>query len=170
MTTPDPVSAFSAELDDLRARAEQIQQQLQEASATVSSPDGAVTVKVGPSGALLDLSFGSRAYQRPPNALSALVMQLIGSAQQQVSSQVSSSFAELVGEDSAAMEILREFVPESEEDTGEDPDPDPGAAMGAPEDPEEPAPAPPQAQEQPPARRPRPRVTDEDDDDFSDPW
>jgi len=166
LTTPDPVSDFAAELDELRARAEQVQEQLQEASATVSAPDGAVTVKVGPSGVLLDLSFGNRAYQRPPDALAGLVMQLIGQARQQVSGQLSNAFAELVGEDSAAMEILREFVPESEEDSTVDDDPDPGANMGAPEEPEE-APAPPPAA---PARRPRVRPADDDDDDFTDPW
>lgn len=164
MTTSDPVSGFTAELAQLRERAEQVQQHIQDASATVRSPDGAATVTVGPSGALLDLSFGNRAYQRPPAALAALVLQLIGTAQQRVGGQVAAAFQGLVGENSSAMELLREFLPESTEETDD---------QNEPEEPPQPSPppspaAPPQAQ-QPPRTRPRPKQ-DDDEDDFTDPW
>lgn len=166
----DSIAGLTAELEQLKATAEQVRESIRSAAATVRAPDGAVTVTVGPSGVLQDLAFGSRAYQRPPEALASLVMQLIGTAQKQVGAQVAGAFSGLVGEDSQAMQILDEFLPH---------DPDDDAAAGQASEaeefaqPEEPAPQPPPPPppQQPPrpTRRPAARPSDEDDD-FSDPW
>ncbi|WP_246128056.1 YbaB/EbfC family nucleoid-associated protein, partial [Amycolatopsis rhizosphaerae] len=107
----DPIAEFAAELEQIRAKAEEVQELVRTASATVRSPDGAVTVTVGATGALTNIAFGPRAYQRPPEALSALVLQTMGAAQKQVATQVSGAFGGLVGENSAAMEVLEEFLP-----------------------------------------------------------
>ena len=93
MPDGDPLAAFGAELGDIRAKAAAAQEKLRSAVASVQSPDGAVSVTVGPSGVLQDLRFGPRAYERPPQALSGLVLQLIGRAQQKVSAQVADAFS-----------------------------------------------------------------------------
>jgi DNA-binding protein YbaB len=163
----DSIAGLTAELEQLKATAEQVQESIRSAAATVAAPDGAVTVTVGPSGVLQDLTFGNRAYQRPPEALASLVMQLIGTAQKQVGAQVAGAFSGLVGEDSQAMQILDEFLPRDPEEAAD------GQATEANEfaQPEEPAPPPPQQQEPPrPTRRPVARPSDNEDDDFSDPW
>ncbi|EOD64983.1 YbaB/EbfC family nucleoid-associated protein, partial [Amycolatopsis vancoresmycina] len=119
----DPLAAFTVELEEIQAKAAAAQEKLRSAVATVQSPDGAVTVTVGPSGVLQDLRFGPRAYERPPQALSAQVLQLIGRAQQKVSAEVADAFSGMVGENSAARELLDEFLPAPEPDEGTPPQP-----------------------------------------------
>jgi len=172
----DPLAAFTAELDELQAKAAAAQERLRSAVATVQAPDGAVSVTVGPSGVLQDLRFGPRAYERPPQALSSLVMQLVGRAQQKVSAEVADAFSGMVGENSAARELLDEFLPEPVPD--EVPPPGQGARF-LPEqefdDPPRRPPAPPHQPPNPqqphrgqPRRRPRPEP--EDDNGESNPW
>ncbi|HVV13644.1 YbaB/EbfC family nucleoid-associated protein [Amycolatopsis sp.] len=159
----DPLAAFEAELAELRAKAERMQESLREATATVRSKDGAATITVGPGGSVTNLEFGPRAYQRPPAALAALVLELMASAQKQVGAQVAEAFGGLVGENSAAMEVLQEFLPEDDDE----PDDDDGV-LDVAEDPA-PPPPPPLSPPQPQPRR-RARPPSEDDEDFTDPW
>lgn len=172
----DPLAAFSAELEEMQAKAAAAQERLQSAVATVQAPDGSVSVTVGPSGVLQDLRLGPRAYERPPQALSGLVMQLIGRAQQKVSAQVADAFSGMVGESSAARELLEEFLPAPEPDEGTRPDksdvflPEQEAEDRPPAPPHRP---PPPQQSQPPQHgqpRRRPRPAREDDDGESNPW
>jgi DNA-binding protein YbaB len=172
----DPLAAFTAELDELQAKATAAQERLRSAVATVQAPDGAVSVTVGPSGILQDLRFGPRAYERPPQALSSLVMQLVGRAQQKVSAEVADAFSGMVGENSAARELLEEFLPEPEPDEGTHPDS--GARFVPEQEADDPPPRPPSIpQQQPspqqpqrgqPRRRPRPQP--EEDHGESNPW
>ncbi|MEA5359159.1 YbaB/EbfC family nucleoid-associated protein [Amycolatopsis sp., V23-08] len=174
----DPLAAFNAELEGIKAQAAAAQERLRAATATVQSPDGAVTVTVGPSGVLQELRFGPRAYDRPPQALSGTVMQLIGRAQQKVSAEVADAFSGMVGESSAARELLDEFLPAPPEpDEGTPPGPG-GKFMPEADDrppvppppPHRPPPhQPPPPQQGPPPRR-RPRLAPEEDDGESNPW
>jgi DNA-binding protein YbaB len=171
----DPLAAFTAELEEIQAKAAAAQEKLRSAVATVQAPDGAVSVTVGPSGVLQDLRFGPRAYERPPQALSGLVMQLIGRAQQKVSAEVADAFGGMVGESSAARELLDEFLPAPEPDPGTQPGksdvflPEQEAEDRPPAPPHRPPPSPqPPQQHGQPRRRPRP-APDEDDDE-SNPW
>ncbi|MFJ7212560.1 YbaB/EbfC family nucleoid-associated protein [Amycolatopsis sp. NPDC098790] len=177
MPPGDPLAAFTVELEEIRAKAATAQEALRSATASVQSPDGAVSVTVGPSGVLQELRFGPRAYERPPQALSGLVMQLIGRAQQKVSAQVASAFDGMVGESSAARELLDEFLPAPEPDAGPPADksdvfmPEQEAEDRPPRPPappHRPPAGPPQPQRDQPRRRPRP-APDEDDGD-SNPW
>jgi len=170
----DPLAAFTAELEGIQAKAAAAQERLRSATATVQSPDGAVSVTIGPSGVLQDLRFGPRAYERPPQALSSTVMQLIGRAQQKVSAEVADAFSGMVGESSAARELLDEFLPAPEPDEGTPPG---NADKFTPEQedrppvppPHRPPPNPPQPPQQGPPRR-RPRPAPEEDDGESNPW
>lgn len=163
----DPLAAFTVELEEIQAKAAAAQEKLRTAVATAQSPDGAVSVTVGPSGALQDLRFGPRAYERPPQALSGLVMQLIGRAQQKVSAEVADAFGGMVGENSPARQVLDEFLPAPEpgEETppaaGDPFTPPPAAAKEQPPPPQQP----PRGQ---PRRRPRPEP--EEDPGESNPW
>jgi len=158
----DPLAAFGAELGDIRAKAAAAQEKLRSAVASVQSPDGAVSVTVGPSGVLQDLRFGPRAYERSPQALSGVVLQLIGRAQQKVSAQVADAFSGMVGENSAARELLGEFLPEPAPEP--DPEPEPEPDRSTPQAAAEERPPPQRGQ---PRRRPRPP---EEDDGESNPW
>ncbi|TNC29071.1 YbaB/EbfC family nucleoid-associated protein [Amycolatopsis alkalitolerans] len=151
----DPLAAFDARLQQIKARAEEAQERLRTASATVRAPDGAVSVTVNASGVLQGITFTPAAYRRPPEALSELVMGLVATARKQVSAEVSGAFGDLVGEGSPAMEVLREFLPVSAEDEDEEGTPPP-------------PPAPPRQQQRPPGRPSRPAEDDEDED--NNPW
>lgn len=184
--TGDDIAGFDAEIAQLKARAESAQEQIQSASATVASPDGAVTVTVSASGALTDVRFGPRAYERPPQQLAALVMQMCGKAQQQVSAKVMTAFGGLVGENSAAMDMLTQFLP-ADPDAEEEPEqngpvdewhqppplpPRPPLPPQPPRGQQPPPPQPPFRRNEPRGPRPptgRPRH-DEADDDFTNPW
>ncbi|MEU8636947.1 YbaB/EbfC family nucleoid-associated protein [Amycolatopsis sp. NPDC048633] len=166
----DPLAAFTADLEEIRAKAAAAQEKLRSAVGTAQSPDGAVSVTVGPSGVLQDLRFGHRAYERPPQALSGLVMQLVGRAQQKVSAQVADAFGGMVGESSAARELLDEFLPAPEPDVGTPADksdvflPE-QEAEDRPRPPHRPPPPP---QQGPPRRRPRPAPAEDEGE--SNPW
>ncbi|WP_235190718.1 YbaB/EbfC family nucleoid-associated protein [Amycolatopsis rifamycinica] len=168
----DPLAAFTVELEEIRAKAAAAQERLRSATASVQSPDGAVSVTLGPSGVLQDLRFGPRAYERPPQALAGLVMQLVGRAQQKVSAEVADAFSGMVGENSAARELLDEFLPEPPEDDAAPAGksevfmPEQEAEDRPPRPPSPPQNRPPQPGQ--PRRRPRP-APDEDDGE-SNPW
>lgn len=169
----DPLAAFTVELEEIKAKAAAAQERLQSATASAQSPDGAVSVTVGPSGVLQDLRFGPRAYERPPHALAGMVMQLVGRAQQKVSAQVADAFGGMVGESSAARELLDEFLPQPEPETPPPPGksdvfmPEQEAEDRPPAPPHRPPPGPP-PQQGPPRRRPRPAP--EEDEGESNPW
>lgn len=79
---------YRGRMEDLRGRAERAQAQLAGLTATASSRDGAVTVTVNGSGALLDLRFGVRAEEMPRARLAELVLSLSREAAADASRQV----------------------------------------------------------------------------------
>lgn len=179
-STEDPFASLDARIEEMQAKAAAAQEQLANAVATVQAPDGSVSVTLGASGVLKDLKFGARAYERPPQALAGLVMQLVGRAQQKVSAEMADAFDGLVGENSAARELLDDFLPPLEDD--EEAPTDDGDTLAPEQEAEDRTPPPPpqQPQRQPqrdprqplrgqPRRRPRPEP-DEDDYDEIQPW
>jgi len=173
VTDSDPVAGFTAQMDALQTKAEEVQELLRTTTAKASAPDGAASVTVGPGGALVDLTFGERAYRRRPEALASLVLALVGQAQKQVSAQVAGAFGGLVGEDSPAMAVVNEFLPadpepddQADEDEVEDEPPRPPQPPQPPRPPAPPAPPRPSAS----GPRGRPPGAEAEDDDFEDPW
>ncbi|MBW0104786.1 YbaB/EbfC family nucleoid-associated protein [Pseudonocardia sp. KRD291] len=79
---------YRGRMEELRGRAERAQAQLEGLTATAASRDGAVTVTVNGSGALLELRFGSRAEDVPRNRLAELVLSLSREAAADASRQV----------------------------------------------------------------------------------
>jgi DNA-binding protein YbaB len=99
--------------EGIEARAEQLRAGLEAASASASSPDGAVTVTLSPTGALLDISFSAKAAGHKPEALGPLVMSAVRAAQRQVSAKLTESLEGTFG-DPSTMDFFRRFVPEPE--------------------------------------------------------
>lgn len=170
----DPLASYTAEVEDIKAKAEEMTERLRTAAGTARTPDGAVSVTVGAAGVLQEITFGAKAYHRPPEALSATVMQLIATAQKQVSAEVYGAFGGLVGgEGSEAISILQEFLPQPDDEEDE---PAPPAAAPPPPPPHQqhppPPAAPPRPQENPPSPSPRrpPRSAPVEDDLDNNPW
>ncbi|GLZ32830.1 hypothetical protein Lesp02_50180 [Lentzea sp. NBRC 105346] len=95
----------------LLERAEEAKAKIAELTGTATSQDGAVTVTVSAGGALLNLSFGSKADGMPKERLAALVMTTAKRAQAQAVGQIATIMAPVVGENSDAMRFVQEQIP-----------------------------------------------------------
>ncbi|TQM82675.1 YbaB/EbfC DNA-binding family protein [Saccharothrix saharensis] len=166
---------FEAKLADLQRKSADLQENFQNSQATASSPDGAVTITVGPNGGLLNIQLGHRATELGSARLTAVIMQTAKVAQKQAAQQVMAAF-EPLGEGTEAMRMVSDAIPDDEvEDDGSD-YAEPEYAEPEPE-PTRPAPAPVQpgwqaqaAQPQPPSRPARPSRPADDEDDDNQPW
>ncbi|MEU4767553.1 YbaB/EbfC family nucleoid-associated protein [Actinosynnema sp. NPDC023794] len=94
MTTANssPPIGSTAWLEDLRHRSAQLQEDIDNSAVTLSSRDEAVTVTVGPNGALHNLSLGHRAAGITPTQLTTLIMSTVRDAQRRVAARVSEAF------------------------------------------------------------------------------
>lgn len=114
-----------AQAADLENKATRLRSELAAASGTATSPDGAVTVTLSPTGALQDITFSAKAAAHKPEALGPLVMKTVRAAQREVSNRVTASLAEQFG-DPQTMDFITQFMPK--------PEPEPGRDRGADED------------------------------------
>lgn len=168
---------FEAKLADLQRKSADLQENFENSQATVSSPDGAVTITVGPNGGLLNLQLGHRATELGSARLTALIMQTARIAQKQAAQQVMAAF-EPLGEGTEALRMVSDAIPDDE--TGDDDRDYAEPEYAAPEAEREPvhaaAPPPPpavpawQAQQQAPSRPARPTRPVDDEDDDNQPW
>lgn len=102
--------------DALESKATRLRTELAAASATATSPDGAVTVTLSPTGALQNISFSAKATAHRPEALGPLVMKTVLAAQREVATRVTASLAEQFG-DQDTMDFITRFMPEPEPET-----------------------------------------------------
>ncbi|MBP2476125.1 DNA-binding protein YbaB [Crossiella equi] len=121
MTGPiiDPhawLAAQEARIVALQARAEQAKQELSDAHTTVSSRGGAVTVTVNPGGALTALRLTAKADQLGHQALAAEIMTTIRQAQGRAGQRTAEIMAAVIGDDSEAMDFIKEQLPEQVEE------------------------------------------------------
>lgn len=121
MDPSELVASYQQEAAAVAERAEAAKAQVRMVQASVTSPDGAVTVTVNATGALQNVSFGARAEQVSRGQLASLVMQTARRAQAQAAQQVTAALAPVIGENSAAMDYLRRQLPDVEESTGDEP-------------------------------------------------
>lgn len=165
---------FEAKLADLQRKSADLQENFENSQATASSPDGAVTITVGPNGGLLNIQLGHRATELGSARLTALIMQTAKVAQKQAAQQVMAAF-EPLGEGTEAMRMVSDAIPDDEVEDGDEPgyaEPEPEyvppapAATHAPS----PSPSPYSGQTQPPSRPARPSRPGDDEDDDNQPW
>ncbi|MEV1115402.1 YbaB/EbfC family nucleoid-associated protein [Actinosynnema sp. NPDC049800] len=166
---------FEAKLADLQRKSADLQENFENSQATASSPDGAVTITVGPNGGLLNIQLGHRATELGSARLTAVIMQTAKVAQKQAAQQVMAAF-EPLGEGTEAMRMVSDAIPDDEVEADEadyaEPDyAEPEAAPAPPPPPAyAPAPAPASRQPQMPSRPARPSRPGDDEDDDNQPW
>jgi len=105
----------------MREDAERVKQELADSTATVTSPNGAVTVTVGSGGVMRSLRFGPRAEDVPLAQLSSSIMAAYGKACREAAERGVAIMSQLVGEDSPSLQLMRNAIP-----------PDPETDDGAP--------------------------------------
>lgn len=99
------------EAEQMEAKARRLQEDLAAATTTVTSPDGAVTVTLSPTGALQAISFSDKATNHRPSTLGPLVMKTVQTAQRQVADKVSESLSQQLGGEQT-VDFMRQFVPQ----------------------------------------------------------
>ncbi|HEY4457929.1 MAG TPA: YbaB/EbfC family nucleoid-associated protein [Pseudonocardiaceae bacterium] len=183
----DWLGQYKDKIGGIQQAAAELQENLASTGVTLSSPDGSVTVSIGPGGGLRDLKFGHRASEHTHAELAALVMKTVGKAQRQMSEKVMEVF-EPLGAGTNAMEMLTNLAPEEDPEEELPTNAYDELAADAPAEPAHPVAPQPVAQQQPPAppaftpppvrqappaaaARPRPARPAVDDDEFDErPW
>ncbi|KAA2264580.1 YbaB/EbfC family nucleoid-associated protein [Solihabitans fulvus] len=151
---------FQRHVADLQQKSTELQERLAEASGTASSPDGSVTVTIGPSGALDNLALTERAMTRRPAELAQLIMSTAARAQQQASQLVVEALQPMAA-GTQVMDVVNQFLPPpvpDEEPVDAEPAPD---ALNEDEQNERTGPPSPQAPPRP--AKPAKRNYEEDD-------
>ncbi|HZG92334.1 MAG TPA: YbaB/EbfC family nucleoid-associated protein, partial [Pseudonocardia sp.] len=90
------LAGYRDRLTDLRARTARAQDALARAEATVTSPDGAVTVTVGPTGALRGLVLAERTAGLSRTQLAAAVLATARTAQDRAAREAVDAAAPLL--------------------------------------------------------------------------
>jgi DNA-binding protein YbaB len=172
---------YQKKIDGIRQASEQLKENLGNSLVTMSSPDEAVTVTIGPNGSLKNLSLSPRASEHSPQQLGSLIMTTVRRAQRQMAEKVVAAVAEFGGAEGDAAKLTRNYLPEDPDDrvTPNDnvssfdqhltePQVEALSRHAAPQ----PAPVPAAAPVPQPASRPRaPRVDAVEDDGFEEnPW
>ncbi len=112
---PDAVlEQLRKQAEDLETKAAQLRTELNNATATATSQDGAVTVTLSPAGALQNITFTPAASKVPPEKLGPLVMQTVQAAQVKVSERVTASLSGQFG-GTETMDFITQFMPKPEQ-------------------------------------------------------
>lgn len=109
------IADLEARANDLARQSEEMQRQIQQTSATLRSPDGAVTVTVAPNGALQHIEFSPRVGDFSHVQLGQVVMTTVRRAQAQAADQVAAVLEPQFG-GTEALDFLTSFIPREEED------------------------------------------------------
>jgi hypothetical protein len=108
------LAGYRDRLTELQARTVRARDALAAAEATVTSPDGAVTVTVNPAGALRSLVLAERTATMSRSALAAAVLATAQAAQARAARAAVDAVAPVLGGDSAALGALRSHFPQDE--------------------------------------------------------
>lgn len=132
MVSEDWLADFQHQIEELQAKSLVLQEKLATAEGAATSPDGLITVRVSPNGAMKALRIDDRALRARGGAarLTAAIMQTYGRAQRQVSRDLAEALEPLAG-DSELMDVVRSFLPPQEEDPAAGPPSgtDPGSPL-----------------------------------------
>lgn len=116
MTDPHAiVDDLDRRTQELLQRAEQTKADIAQVTGVATSDDGAATVTVSATGALTGVSFGRAADKLPKERLAEAVMAAARRAQATAARQVTDLMTPLIGNDSDAMRMLREQLPQVDE-------------------------------------------------------
>lgn len=112
MTDPNQlIEDYEQRTAALLEQAEEAKSRIASLTGAATSTDGAVTVSVSAGGALLSLSFGTKADDMPKDRLAALVMSTAKRAQAQAVGQIATIMAPLIGDNSEAMQFVQSQIP-----------------------------------------------------------
>lgn len=160
--TNEVLANLEARAAEMQRMSEQLTQSFQAAGATAASPDGAVRVKVGPTGAFEEVQLGPAASRFAPAELAGIINRTAAQAQRIAAHQVRAAFAPFAQGES--MSLVDSFLPPPPDEVSDAPE----DGLAAEDEVTESTP-PPAAPDVPPVPPRRPAKKD-DEDDFDQPW
>jgi hypothetical protein len=104
------LESYRVRLKEITVQAVRAREDLTRAVGTATSRDGAVTVTVGPSGALQGLVLSERTETMTRAQLTALVLETARRAQDDAARRAEAALRPLLGERSEAMAVMREHL------------------------------------------------------------
>jgi DNA-binding protein YbaB len=107
---------YQKKIAGVRRASEQLKENLGNAVVTMSSPDEAVTVTIGPNGSLKNLQLSHRAAEHSPQQLGGLIMNTVRRAQRVMAERVIEAVTEFGGGEGDATRLLRNYLPEDPDD------------------------------------------------------
>ncbi|GGM75060.1 hypothetical protein GCM10012275_52230 [Longimycelium tulufanense] len=113
------LAQYDAKLAEAKQRADQASSRLAETSAAASSPDGQITVRVNPGGALTDIQLGRGVRDRDPEELARAIMDCYRKAQRSAAGQMVQVMQEFLG-DTAALDHVKSQLPHGYAGDGQD--------------------------------------------------
>jgi DNA-binding protein YbaB len=113
---------YQKRIAGVRRASEQLKENLGNAVVTMSSPDEAVTVTIGPNGSLKNLQLSHRAAEHSPQQLGGLIMSTVRRAQRTMAERVIEAVTEFGGGEGDATRLLRNYLPEDPDDRPADDD------------------------------------------------
>ena len=102
------MQSFERRMASLRDRAENAKAQLDEANVRHESEEGELAITVNLSGGLVDIEFSPQARHLSMQGLRSLILESYQSATAEASQKSLSVMSDFLGEDSAAMSVIRE--------------------------------------------------------------
>jgi DNA-binding protein YbaB len=102
---------YQKKIAGFRAASEQLKENLGGALVTMSSPDEAVTVTIGPNGSLKNLQLSHRATEHSPQQLGSLIMTTVRRAQRAMAEKVVEAVTEFGGGEGDASTLIRNYLP-----------------------------------------------------------
>lgn len=105
---------FQSRMESMVARANTLNEALEAAAATVTSPDGEVTVTVGVGGALRDLQLSPETRKMSAQSLAALIKETYVEAAVAAGQASTGALASVFGEDSDLVRQARAAAPNEE--------------------------------------------------------
>jgi DNA-binding protein YbaB len=106
------LASYRERVADIAARADRAREELAATAATVTSRDGAVTVTVGPAGALQALVFSERAEELDRSQLAAAVLDAACRAHAEAARRALRALGPTLGADGEAISLLRAHLPD----------------------------------------------------------
>jgi len=104
------LAQYDKRLTDIAARAEEASARVREAGGTATSRRGEVTVRVGPSGVLEDLTLTPEARTLEADELSRLILDTIAAARYAASTKIAGISTKYFGE-GPALDVIKQYLP-----------------------------------------------------------
>lgn len=104
------LAQYDKRLTEIAARAKEAGDRVRQAGGTATSPRGEVSVRVGASGVLEDLTLTPEARTLEAQELSRLILDTTRKARRETSARVAGISAAYLGE-GPALEVIKQFLP-----------------------------------------------------------